>query len=257
MSLFLYYFCYQCLVWDVYKFLKLIFRIVFEFVKDEPVPAFDRDRTHCQSRRCTDLDPGRLRHPLRLSQRPSLTLAIWSSSANLSNVQQRYMVPHAVWKMAKLFCDQIHDRYSCLHYWSEICWKSKLDVSGESSCDWCTMRITAGMDVWSNISRRWEARTILMILRWGTPLTDSYLGSTSIGEKNLNAFIVLDTNAKELTTDRVWFLKYLQETWWTKTNGCREQNFTWGSKRKDGDPIWPNASLTSCLSVYIRLAVTH
>ena len=113
MSLFLYYFCYQCLVWDVYKFLKLIFRIVFEFVKDEPVPAFDRDRTHCQSRRRTDLDPGRLRHPLRLSQRPSLTLAIWSSSANLSNVQQRYMVPHAVWKMAKLFCDQIHDRY----YW--------------------------------------------------------------------------------------------------------------------------------------------
>ena len=146
---------------------------------------------------------------------------------------------------------------SCLHSWSEICWKSKLDVSGESSCDWCTTRITAGMDVWSNISRRWEARTILMIFRWGTPLTDSYLGSTSIGEKNLNAFIVLDTNAKELTTDRVWFLKYLQETWWTKTNGCREQNFTWGSKRKDVDPIWPNASLTSCLSVYIRLAVTH
>ena len=134
---------------------------------------------------------------------------------------------------------------------------TKLDVSGESSCDWCTMRITAGMDVWSNISRRWEARTILMILRWGTPLTDSYLGSTSIGEKNINAFIVLDKNSKELTTDRVWFLKYLQETWWTKTNGCREQNFTWGSKRKDGDPIWPNASLTSCLSVYIRLAVTH
>ena len=144
---------------------------------------------------------------------------------------------------------------SYLHYWSEICWKSKLDVSGESSCDWCTMRITAGMDVWSNISRRWEARTILMILRWGTPLTDSYLGSTSIGEKNLNAFIVLDTNAKELTTDRVWFLKYLQETWWTKTNGCREQNFTWGSKRKDEDPIWPNASLTSCLSASIRFSV--
>ena len=24
---------------------------------------------------------------------------------------------------------------SCLHSWSEICWKSKLDVSGESSCD--------------------------------------------------------------------------------------------------------------------------
>ena len=25
-------------------------------------------------------------------------------------LQQRYMVPHAVWKMARLFCDQIHDR---------------------------------------------------------------------------------------------------------------------------------------------------
>jgi len=28
----------------------------------------------------------------------------------LTWIQQRYMVPHAVWKMARLFCDQIHDR---------------------------------------------------------------------------------------------------------------------------------------------------
>ena len=40
----------------------LIFRIVFEFVKDEQVSPADGNRTHSQPRRRTDLDPGRLPH---------------------------------------------------------------------------------------------------------------------------------------------------------------------------------------------------
>ena len=38
------------------------------------------------------------------------TVMITVSMMRNHNVQQRYMVPHAVWKMARLFCDQIHDR---------------------------------------------------------------------------------------------------------------------------------------------------
>ena len=42
------------------------------------------------------------------------TIIITIISVNIiskkSYLQQRYMVPHAVWKMARLFCDQIHDR---------------------------------------------------------------------------------------------------------------------------------------------------
>ena len=84
---------------------------------------------------------------------------------------------------------------------------------------------------------------IIWNTRWGTLLTDSYQGSTSTGEKS------------------TWILRccpipehmiYIAETWWTKTNGCREQDFMWSSKGRDSDPISPSASLANSLSVFIR-----
>ena len=52
-------------------------------------------------------------------------------------------------------------------------------------------------------------------------------------------------------------IDYIQETWWTRTNGCRGQNFMWSNKKRDEDPIWPSASLASSLSVFIRSAQTN